>query len=153
MPLYLVRHGQADSGNFNPNPTLTAEGGAEVDRIAHLVAAFAIPVSEILHSGKTRARQTAEIMGHYLKPSSGIREIKGINPKDDVAGISKSLDPLKNIMLVSHLPFLERLVSYLLIDTPNKTIIRFQTGGIVCLDEDAEMQAWFIKWALMPYMK
>ena len=56
-------------------------------------------------------------------------------------------------MLVSHLPFLERLVSYLIIDTTNKTIIRFQTGGIVCLDKDKEMQSWYIKWALMPDMK
>lgn len=54
---------------------------------------------------------------------------------------------------VSHLPFLERLVSHLIINTINKTIIRFQPGGIVCLDKDAEMQSWFIKWALIPEMK
>ncbi len=153
MPLYLVRHGEAHLETFNADRSLTEEGRAAVDRIAHLLSAFAIPVSEILHSGKTRARQTADIMGHYLEPSLNIKEIKGINPNDDVTEISKSLDPSKNIMLVSHLPFLERLVSYLVIDTTNKTIIRFQTGGIVCLDKDAEMQSWYIKWALMPEMK
>ena len=153
MPLYLVRHGQADSGAFNPDPSLTEEGRAEVDRMAHLASAFAMPVSQILHSSKIRARQTAAIMNHYLKPSSGIKEIKGINPNDDVTEISNILEPSNNIMLVSHLPFLERLVSYLVIDTTNKTIIRFQTGGIVCLDRDAEMQSWYIKWALMPDMK
>src|SRR3990172_2463972 len=68
MSLCLVRHGQADSGAFNPDPSLTEEGRAAVDRMAHLASAFAIPVSQILHSSKIRARQTAAIMSHYLKP-------------------------------------------------------------------------------------
>jgi phosphohistidine phosphatase len=153
MPLYLVRHGEAHVKTFNTGSALTEGGRAAVDRLAHLLSAFAIPVSEINHSGKTRAWQTANIMGHYLKPSLGEKEIKGINPNDDVTEISKSLDPSKNIMMVSHLPFLERLVSYLVIDTADKTIIKFQSGGIVCLDKDAVMQSWYIKWALMPEMK
>ena len=153
MPLYLVRHGDAHQKPFDHELSLTKEGEAAIDRIAHLVSALAIPVFEILHSGKTRARQTAGILGHYLKPSLGIKEIKGINPNDDVTGISTSLDPSKNIMLVSHLPFLERLVSYFIIGTMDKTIIKFQTGGIVCLDKDSVMQSWYINWALMPEMK
>jgi len=153
MPLYLVRHGQVDSGILNPDAALTEGGRAAVDRLAHLLSAFAIPVSEINHSGKTRAWQTANIMEHYLKPPLGQKEIKGINPNDDVTEISKSLDPSKNIMLVSHLPFLERLVSYLVVDITDKTIIKFQPGGIVCLDKEALIQSWYIKWALMPEMK
>jgi phosphohistidine phosphatase len=92
-------------------------------------------------------------MGHYLKPPLGEKEIKGINPNDDVMEISTSLDPSTNIMLVSHLPFLERLVSYLILDNTSKTIIKFQAGGIVCLDKDVLVQSWYIKWALMPEMK
>jgi len=153
MPLYLVRHGQADLGTFNPDPSLAAEGRAEVDRMAHLLSAFAIPVSQVLYSSKIRARQTAAIMNHYLKPSSGINEIKGINPNDDVTEISNIIEPSNNTMLVSHLPFLERLLSYLIIGTTDKTIIMFQTAGIVCLDKDSGKESWHIKWALMPEMK
>jgi phosphohistidine phosphatase len=153
MPLYLVRHGQANSGAFNPDPPLTAEGRAEVDRMAHLASAFAFPISQIFYSSKIRARQTAEMMAHYLKPSSGIKEAKGINPDDNVMETSKSLDPSQNTMLIGHLPFLERIVSYLIIGKTDKTIIKFQAGGIVCLDKDATTQGWYIRWALMPDMK
>lgn len=153
MPLYLVRHGQAYLETIDPDRSLTEEGRVAVDRIAHLASAFSLPVSQILHSGKTRARQTAEILAHYLKPSSGIEEIRGINPNDDVIEMSKSLDPSNNTMLVGHLPFLERIVSCLIIGKTDKTIIKFQAGGIVCLDKDLATQGWYIKWALMPEMK
>lgn len=153
MPLYLVRHGQADVGIFNPDPSLTVEGRAEVDRMAHLSSAFALPVSQILYSSKIRTRQTAAIMGHYLKPSSGIKETKGIDPNDDVTKISNIIETSNNTMLVSHLPFLEGLLSYLILGTTDKTIIMFQTAGIVCLDKKSEEEFWHIRWALMPDMK
>jgi len=79
--------------------------------------------------------------------------MKGLNPNDEVAGIAKKLHPAENIMLVGHLPFLEALVSYLVVGTTDKAIIRFQRGGIACLDKDSADRFWFIKWALMPDMK
>jgi len=120
--------------------------------MAKVAAAFNIPVSQIFHSGKTRARQTAEIFSKYLKPSAGVTEIKAINPNDDVTKIAPELDPALNTMLVGHLPFMERLVSYLITGSPDKSIIKFQTGGIVCLDQNAKNKSWYIKWALMPKM-
>jgi len=132
---------------------LTPEGEKEVDRIAEFVAAFNVSVLQISHSGKARAKQTARIMANHLKPSSGVKEMKGLNPNDDVTEIVKSLHPASNIMLVGHLPFLEKLVSYLITGTKDKTIIKFQYGGIVCLDKDSSNQFWHVKWALMPDMK
>jgi len=55
-------------------------------------------------------------------------------------------------MLVGHLPFMERLVSCLITGSPDKSIIKFQTGGIVCLDQIEKNGSWYIKWALMPKM-
>ena len=71
MPLYLVRHGEAYSEAADPDRSLTEAGKATVDGMAQLAAAFKIPVSQIFHSGKTRARQTADIFSKYLKPSEG----------------------------------------------------------------------------------
>ena len=151
MPLYLVRHGEAYSEAADPDQSLTEAGKATVDGMAQLAAAFKIPVSQIFHSGKTRARQTAGIFSDYLKPS-GVTEIKAINPYDDVAKIALELDPARNTMLVGHLPFMERLVSYLVTGSPDKSIIKFQRGGIVCLDQIEKNGSWYIKWALMPKM-
>jgi len=152
MPLYLVRHGEARSEADDPDRSLTETGKATAHAMAKVAAAFNIPVSQIFHSGKTRARQTAEIFSKYLKPSSGVTRIKGINPNDDVTIIAPELDPALNTMFVGHLPFMERLVSYLIIGSPDKTIIKFQAVGIVCLDRIEKNGSWHIKWALMPKM-
>jgi phosphohistidine phosphatase len=152
MPLYLVRHGEALPEAVDPDRSLTEAGKATVDGMAQLAAAFNIPVSKILHSGKTRARQTAETFSKHLNPSAGVTEIKGIKPNDDVTTIASTLDPALNTMIVGHLPFLERLVSYLVTASPDRSIIKFQTGGIVCLDQIEKNGPWHVKWALMPRM-
>jgi len=152
MPLYLVRHGEACSEAADPDRSLTEAGKATVDGMAQLTATFNIPVSQILHSGKTRARQTADIFSKHLKPSSGVKEIKGIKPYDDVTTIAPELDPALNTMIVGHLPFLDQLVSYLVTGSPDRSIIKFQTGGIVCLDRIEKNGSWHVKWALMPKM-
>jgi phosphohistidine phosphatase len=152
MPLYLVRHGEAYSEAADPDRSLTEAGKATVDGMAQLAAAFNIPVSQILHSGKTRARQTADIFSKHLKPFAGVKEIKGIKPHDDVTIIAPKLDPDLNTMIVGHLPFLERLVSYLVTGSPDTSIIKFQAGGIVCLDQIEKNGSWHVKWALMPKM-
>ncbi len=53
-------------------------------------------------------------------------------------------------MYVGHLPFMERMASYLTTGNPDLKIFKFQNGGIVCLDKDENDQYWYIKWALMP---
>jgi phosphohistidine phosphatase len=152
MPLYLVRHGEAHSEAADPNRSLTGTGMATVDGMAQLATAFKIPVSQIFHSGKTRARQTAEVFFNYLKPSAGEMQIRAIKPYDDVTKIAPELDPSLNAMLVGHNPFMERLVSYLIAGSQDKLIIKFQTAGIVCLDQIEKNGSWYIRWALMPKM-
>ena len=152
MPLYLVRHGEAYSEDVYPEPSLTESGKATVHRMAQMVAASKISVSRICHSEKNRARQTADILSHYLKPSAGITEMKGLKPYDNVALIVPQLDATPNAMFVGHLPFMERLVTYLITGSTDRTVIRFQTSGIVCLDQTASHESWHIKWALMPQL-
>jgi phosphohistidine phosphatase len=153
MSLYLVQHGEAYTETINPDRPLTEKGKTAVERMAKLAAELKVPVSRICQSGKTRAKQTAEIFSKHLRPSTGIIEIKGINPYDDVTKIAPALDPSKNTMLVGHLPFMGRLASYLIIGEMDKIIIKFKQGGIVCLDQDdANGTWWYIKWALVPEM-
>jgi phosphohistidine phosphatase len=126
MSLYLVRHGEAFSEAVDPGRPLTEAGRVAVDGMGQMARSFEIPVSRIFHSGKARARQTAEILSHYLNPAAGMEEMSGMKPHDDVAPIARQLDPALNAMLVGHLPFMERLVSYLTTGSPDKTIVRFQ---------------------------
>ena len=150
MALYLVQHGKSLPKDQDPDQGLSAEGIAETERIAKLAGDAGFSVSQIKHSVKTRARQTAEIFAGALNPKQGIREVSGIKPLDDVAEYAANIDPIEDIMLVGHLPFMERMTSFLITGSTDKPVFKFQNSGIVCLDKDPEAQAWVIRWALMP---
>ena len=150
MALFLVQHGTSVPKEIDPDCPLTDDGRATVERIARDAAGHNIEVSLIKHSGKTRARQTAEIMAYFLKPPGGVQEGSGLNPLDDVALAVKGMSGAENIMLVGHLPFMERLVSYLITGSMNRSVVKFQNGGIVRLDRAPETGFWFVKWTLMP---
>jgi phosphohistidine phosphatase len=150
MALYLIQHGKSLSKDQDPDQGLSAEGIAETERIAKLAGDAGFSVSQIKHSVKTRARQTAEIFAGALNPKQGIREVSGIKPLDDVAEYAANIDPIEDIMLVGHLPFMERMTSFLITGSTDKPVFKFQNSGIVCLDKDPEAQAWVIRWTLMP---
>jgi phosphohistidine phosphatase len=54
------------------------------------------------------------------------------------------------VMLVGHLPFLARLAGLLLSGDADNPIVRFRTGGIVCLTRDEDR--WQVAWILTPDM-
>ena len=153
MALLLVQHGKALTPEIDPERGLSEEGIAEVERIASTAKRYAVPVSAIKHSGKKRAQQTADIFASTLNPDGGVKQRNGLNPLDDVVPLARTLNVGDNIMLVGHLPFMERLTSYLITGNPDRPVMKFQNGGIVCLDHDPNTQVWIIKWTLMPNIK
>jgi phosphohistidine phosphatase len=152
MALYLVQHGKSLPENLDINKGLSEEGIAEVKRIAEVARQYGIKVSKILHSGKTRARQTAQIYASFLDVKNEIEQVEGMKPLDDVVKFSEKITDSENIMVVGHLPFLEKLTSYLVIGSDEKPIFKFQNGGIICLDKESDSQTWIIKWTLMPHI-
>jgi phosphohistidine phosphatase len=150
MALFLVQHGKSLPKDKDPEKGLSEEGISEVNRIAEVARGYEVHVSGIKHSGKKRARQTAEIFASALNPDLGVQETGGLNPLDDVTRISGEIDSKDNAMLVGHLPFMERLTSHLITGTIDNPVIKFQNGGVVCLDKDPDSGAWVIKWTLMP---
>lgn len=150
MALYLVQHGKSLPKDQDPDQGLSEEGTAETEMMAQTAKDKGITVSQIRHSVKSRARQTAEILARALSPNQGVREISGIKPMDDVAQAAAGLDPAEDIMLVGHLPFMERMTAFLITGSIDKPVFKFQNSGIVCLDKDPGSQSWVILWALMP---
>ena len=152
MALFLVQHGKSLPKDKDLKKGLSQEGIAETERIAEVAKGYAVCVSKITHSGKTRARQTAEIFEAALKPEGGIDESSGLSPLDDVTVFADTVDSTKDVMLVGHLPFMERLTAYLVTGSTDKPVFKFQNSGIVCLDTDPPNGSWVIKWALMPHI-
>lgn len=150
MAIYLVQHGKCYSKEQDPRKGLSPEGAAEVQRIAKVAADYGIRVNKILHSGKDRASQTARIMAEALNPAEGVNAVEGINPLDDVVSCAETLDLAAGIMIVGHLPFLEKLTAYLVTGRPESPIFKMQNGGILCLGAAEGSQQAVVKWALMP---
>ncbi|MBW1954260.1 MAG: phosphohistidine phosphatase SixA [Deltaproteobacteria bacterium] len=150
MALYLVQHGKSLPKETDPDPGLSDAGIAETRRIAETAVRYGLPVKEIRHSGKTRARQTAEIFSEALSPEKGLQEREGLKPMDDVTVLSPELSPGQDLMLVGHLPFLSRLAAYLVAGRTEPPVLRFQNSGIVCLDKAPEDPWWVMVWTLMP---
>ncbi len=150
MALYLVQHGQSLPKDVDPDQGLSEKGVAETEAIADVAKNYEIKVGQILHSVKTRARKTADILASALNPTGGVKEVEGLKPMDDVAAFAASLNPDTNTMLVGHLPFMDRLTAHLVTGSIDKPVFKFQNSGIVCLDQDPETKSWVIIWSLMP---
>lgn len=150
MALYLVQHGKSLPKDQDPRKGLSKEGASEVRRIAKVAGQYGVQVSVIVHSGKDRAAQTADILAKALKPGGGVRTMEGINPLDDVASIAAAVQISKDEMIVGHLPFLEKLIAYLITEKSAPLVFRMQNGGIVCLDYYPDSTQVVIRWALMP---
>lgn len=149
MALYLVQHGKSLPKAVDPDKGLSREGFDETTRIAEVARHYQIPVHEIHHSGKKRSRQTADIMAATLSTPT-VSVLAGINPMDDPVAFADILPWENSRMLVSHLPFLDRLASYLITGTTKIQVFQFQNSGIVCLAQTNDAPHWHIKWTLMP---
>ena len=150
MAIYLVQHGKSLSKAQDPQKGLSSQGIEDVRRIAQVAAGYGIGISEIRHSGKQRALQTAQIMGDILAPKKGVRSDQGLNPMDDVKIYSQTLDISSDCMIVGHLPFLEKLAAYLVTDQQERPIFQLQNGGILCLGHYPDSDQAVILWAIMP---
>ncbi len=150
MSIYISQHGKSASKDVDPKRGLTPDGAAEVTRVARMLSEAGLAVDVIWHSGKARAAQTAEIFAASLKPDEGVKSRDGIGPLDDVEAFAGDLPKDRNEMIVGHLPFMERIVSYLITGDADGRVVVFQNGGVVRLDWDAQWQRWVIGSMVFP---
>jgi phosphohistidine phosphatase len=150
MKLYLVQHGEAKSEADDPERSLTARGQEEVKRVATAAKKMDIRASKVYHSGKRRAQQTAEILANALKLN--VESAQGLNPLDDAKPWAEAISKeAKDLVIVGHLPFLEKMASLLVCGSENARVVLFRYGAIVCL-EKKEDGGWGIRWILTPEM-
>lgn len=112
MKLYLVQHGEATTNEVNPSRPLTEKGKQDVSNTAKFLKSAGIKVDIIWHSTKTRAMETAHIMTKELLPKEGTQQRDGLAPNDLVNKWAEEIvSQNKDLMIVGHLPFLQRLTS------------------------------------------
>jgi phosphohistidine phosphatase len=132
----------------NPERPITGEGSRATAHVAAVAAKLGVNVQQIRHSGKTRAVQTAQALADVLAPPDGVMGVDGLDPLDDVEPVAIELaHSSKPVMLVGHLPFMERLAGLMLTGDAGQPVVKFTNAGIVCLSLDAR---WQVAWILTP---
>ena len=149
MHLYLVQHGEALTKEIDPVRPLSEQGRRDVIKVARFAANHCrLNLSHVHHSGKLRARQTAEIFADSLGISPPIQS-EGLAPLDDPLLWVKRFDELTvDTMLVGHLPHLARLAGALLCGGADLAPVTFRMGGIVTLKR--EEGQWSLQWMVVP---
>lgn len=150
MKLYLAQHGEACAKEVDPSRPLSEQGLADINQLATFLKQANIQVGRVIHSGKRRAMQTAECLAKSIAPGTELETSNNINPNDDPKSINwKSECGGSDTLIVGHLPFMAKLVSFLLFNDENQLIIRFHPGSIICLEHYNDAH-WQINWMIRP---
>jgi len=150
MKLYLTQHGEAHSKEQDPNRPLTSKGVDDVERIALFLKQAGVQVKRIIHSGKLRAKQTAEQLAKQFASDIELETTGIINPNDSPETFAwQSGSWEDDTLIVGHLPFLARLVSHLINGEEEPVMVAFQPGSVVCLERVKDEQ-WVINWMIRP---
>jgi phosphohistidine phosphatase len=150
VKLYLAQHGDSLPEQVNPERPLSEQGQEDIRRLAEFIARAGVRVRRIYHSGKLRARQTAELLGAHLAPGAAIEATSGLNPNDPVEPFANQIRTwTKDALLVGHLPFMGRLVTRLVCRAEDSQVAAFQPGSLACLERDADGH-WAVAWMLRP---
>ena len=150
MKVYCMRHAQALSSIDDTTRSLSPEGEEEIHNLGKFLLQRKITIAHILHSEKTRAQKTADALAPFVSCKHVMPCSTGINEEDDSAEMLSVISAWESdTLIVSHLPFISRLVSAMITGNPDKNIIDFSPCTIVCMKKTEENQ-WMLEWALTP---
>jgi len=148
MRLYLVQHGEARSELEDPERSLTVRGEEETRKISDATKRLSIRPAKIYHSGKKRAEQTAGIIAAALDLAAQMGQ--GLNPNDNIRPwVERISVEAEDLMIVGHLPFLEKLASFLVCGEEGTKAVLFRYSAIVCLGKK-EAGRWAVDCVLKP---
>ena len=83
-----------------------------------------------------------------MRVDGRVEMVEGLSPNDDVEDMKYHIDSLDDdIMLVGHLPFMNKLASLLLTGDENNEAVKFVQGGVVCLSDE---NGWGVEWMEVP---
>ncbi len=149
MRAYLVRHGDAVPEHPSGDRPLSDLGRKEAQRMAEFLTAQGVGVASIVHSGKARAAQTAQLLNEGLFGDAELEVWSGLHPNDPVAPVGKRLRRLESdLMIVGHLPFMAKLAGHLVCGEED-AILELHTTAVACLLR-GEDDAWLLEWLTYP---
>src|SRR6266478_862566 len=114
MHLFLVHHGDAVGPEVDARRPLSTVGQLAVARAAADAAARGARPTVVWHSGKLRARQTAEAFWRACNALAELSASRDLQPDDPPAWIRDRLraEP-RDLLIAGHFPHLPRLLALL----------------------------------------
>jgi len=150
MKLYLVRHGDAVSEWEDSERPLSSHGIKEVKKTALELKERNVDVSIIFHSTKQRAQQTAEMIKNCINPKAQLVIKKYLSPGGSIDELEMEIGNLnEDLMIVSHLPFLPRLIEKLIPNEEKRAGAVLKTGSVIAL-EQVDKASWRMLWSFAP---
>ena len=151
MNLYLIQHAEAVDKSVDLERPLTEKGRADIVKVAAYTAKKGGPsVLAVTHSGKLRARQTAELFAFEIESLQGVVAVKDLEPDADPAIWVERLGLMEDdVVIVGHQPHLGRLASVLVCGDPDKDVVEFRNAGLVCLKKKSAHD-WTISYIILP---
>jgi len=114
MRVILVHHADAVGPDVDPQRPLSTLGQQQAQAVAMQLKARGRAPSAIWHSGKLRARQTAEAILRACAPMAEFKMIRGLSPDDPPEWLRDELAAgERDVLLVGHMPHLPRLARLL----------------------------------------
>jgi phosphohistidine phosphatase len=148
VTLFLVHHGDAVGPEVDSRRPLSERGQIDVARLAAAAAARGAKPAIVWHSGKLRARQTAEAFWRACNALAEFSATADMQPDDSPSRMRDRLrGESRDIMIVGHYPHLPRLLG-LLTSGFADTRAGFPQHGAVALESVDEGDTWKELWRL-----
>jgi phosphohistidine phosphatase len=145
LKLVLVHHGDAVGPEVDTRRPLSPLGEAQVARAADEAAARGARPEIVWHSGKLRARQTAQAFWRACNALAEFKASPDLQPDDPPSRIRDRLrGETRDILIAGHFPHLPRLLSLLLARAPATVPLH----GVVGLESDDEGATWRETWRI-----
>lgn len=127
---------------------LSPRGLAAAERLAAEAAARTVRPAVVWHSGKLRAKQTAEVFWRACNALAEFAATRDLQPADPPMRMRERLrHEARDVLLVGHFPHLPQLRALLLAEPPQKTGT-FPVHGMVTLVTDDEGDTWTEAWRM-----
>jgi phosphohistidine phosphatase len=148
MHLYLVHHGDAVGPEIDLRRPLSIAGREAVVKLASAAAARGVKPAIVWHSGKLRARQTAEEFWRACNALATFGATRDLQPDDPPAWIRDRLQgETADILIAGHYPHLPRLLTLLVTGRDDASMV-FPPHGVVALQSRDEGASWEEMWRL-----
>ena len=146
MRAYLVHHGEAVGPEVDLRRPLSAAGRSAAERVAAEAAARGARPAVVWHSGKLRAKQTAEIFWRTCNALADFAAVRDLQPGDPPDWMRDRLrhEP-RDVLVAGHFPHLPGLLE-LMRGRTGGAEAGFPLHGIVALRTDDDGESWTEEW-------